>query len=130
MQRILVAEDNASLRTLIQEILKANCYNVVSAVWNAQIAITFFENNGEADLIITDLEMPEMDGVTDGFTLIRWVKNNRPNIPVILVTGQAYNDDVCHEAREAGAREVIGKPFSCVSLLEAVENALNQPDPY
>lgn len=125
-QRILVAENDEHIRELLIDLLEARGYHVVSAVCNGQVAITFLKNSGETDLIITDLKMPVLDGVTDGLTLIRWVQNNRPSIPVILVTGNADDEDVCREAREAGACEVIGKPFYPIDiLLAAIESALN-----
>lgn len=125
MPRILVAEDNESMRELIVEVLKANCY-VVASVENGQKAITFLQSGEKIDLVITDFQMPEMNGLE----LIRQIKKEEKfsKIPVILATGQAYNDDIRREAGDAGACAIIGKPFFSTELMEAVEGAIGPPE--
>lgn len=124
-KKILVVDDDENVRELLTDLLEARGYHVVSAVCNGQVAITFLKNSGETDLIITDLKMPVLDGETDGLALIRWAKQNRGNIPIILVTGDAHDEDVCREAHEAGACEVVAKPFSPDALLAVIKTALD-----
>lgn len=127
-QRILVAEDDKHIRELLTDLLEVHGYDVVSSVKNGQEAIYFFHDDGEADLIITDLKMPTLDGITDGLTLTRWTKQNCRDIPIILVTGDAHNEDICHEALNAGAYKVLGKPIPIKDLLAAVESAIGPPE--
>lgn len=127
-QRILVAEDDEHIRELLTSLLGAHGYDVVSSVKNGQEAIYFFQDDGEAALIITDLKMPILDGVTDGLTLIRWAKQNYKDIPMILVTGNADDEDICREARIAGAYEIISKPFFPGALLAVIKTALDRPE--
>lgn len=124
-KRILVAEDDEGLRELIKNFLEARGYHVVSTVWNGKEAINFFLDDGEADLVITDLKMPVLDGVTDGIALSRWIKGNLGNIPIILVTGNADDEDICREARKAGVFEIISKPVSVGTLIAVIKMALD-----
>jgi CheY-like chemotaxis protein len=124
LKQILVADDDASIREFLIELLEANCYHVVAAVENGQEAINFLENGREADMVITDLKMPKIGGIT----LIRWVKNHRHNIPVILITGNAYDDDVIRQARDAGANDILGKPISIEVLKQTIKNLFDQTE--
>lgn len=120
LKKILVVEDNDEFRTYIVEELSSHykVYEAVNGIEGEKIAI---EKN--PDIIITDLMMPEMDGME----LCRRVKNNIniSHIPVILLTA---NDSVENERRgyKEGADAYIGKPFHLDILLSRIRNLIEQ----
>ena len=112
---ILIVDDSASMRQLISFTVKDAGYEIVSAA-----------NGGEAlakiagvkiDMVITDLNMPEMDGIT----LIRQLRALQEFrfVPIIMLTTEAQ-DAKRQDGRTAGASGWIVKPFSPEKLLEVV----------
>lgn len=119
MKRVLVVDDLQSIRELIVEIVSSLGYEVFVAE-NGQEAINFFQNNGKADLVITDRRMPKMGGEE----LTRWIKRNHHNVQVILITG----DDLeifGPIAYAAGADEVLSKPVSIGLLQQTIKNLID-----
>ncbi len=120
MQRILVVNDEPVIRELISEIVFNLGYEVLS-VGNGKKAINFFQNGGEASLVITDRRMPEMLGEE----LTSWVTRNR-KIPVIMVTGDDL-EVVGPVAHAAGASEVLGKGHLTIELPAAIKSVIGPP---
>jgi CheY-like chemotaxis protein len=73
----------------------------------------------EIDIVVTDLRMPEMDG----FTLIRTLRAQYPNLPIVAASGVA--DGRTDEALEAGANAFLAKPFSAETLQSTLYEALH-----
>ena len=118
--QILVVEDNPDLRAHISNLLKDN-YKVLNAIngkKGLELAI-----KAVPDLIITDLMMPEMDGIQ----LNEAVKNNEntSHIPVILLTAKADRDTKL-ESLKTGADDFLVKPFDNEELFVRVENMISQ----
>lgn len=119
-RRILVADDSLTTRTLEQSVLEAAGYDVITAVDGAD-AWRLLEEQ-ECDLVVSDVEMPRMDG----FALCEAIRGNRrlARLPVVLVTAQEAPE---HRARglEAGADAYIGKSgFDQQDLLKVVHDLL------
>ncbi|MDO9488365.1 MAG: response regulator [Sphingomonadaceae bacterium] len=113
--RILLVDDNPDVRAVTGEILADGGHAVTSAAGGAE-ALAILERNPDAfDLVVTDYAMP----LVSGLEVIRLVRNLRPTLPALLVTGYAdleilsnRPDDIC----------VLPKPFDPDSLLRAIED--------
>ncbi len=75
----------------------------------------------EASCLITDVRMPGMDGIE----LQRRIRSDRPELPVIFITGH-YDDDVKRKAVEGGAFAFLSKPFDPGDLLATVDRAVSK----
>jgi DNA-binding response OmpR family regulator len=118
-QKILVAEDQQHIRSLIEYKLKNSGYTVVCA----EDGRTALEKAGEIlpDLILLDVMMPLMTG----FEVLAALKENEKtrNIPILMVTAQSKEDEVL-KGLELGADDYITKPFSPNELAARVKTVL------
>jgi PAS domain S-box-containing protein len=121
-ERILFVDDEAMLAELGQELLKSLGY-AVTATQSSREALRLFHADPNAyDLVITDMSMP---GLT-GKELARELMAVRSDIPVILCTG--FSDRINEkQAKEAGIREYVMKPYSYSSLDKSIRRVLD-PD--
>lgn len=116
--RILVVDDDQSMRLALSESLESCGYNIAAAE-NGSEALSLFRN-GKFELVVTDMKMPGMTGIE----LLRSVKELAPEIPVILIT--AYGTvGTAVEAMKEGAAEFIMKPFSLDDLEAVVKHVLS-----
>lgn len=120
MARILVVEDDDQVRRLIDQILQRAGHDVVSAP-DGSDALRLFDRE-DFDLIITDLIMPEMEGMQT----IRELRKKDKSIPLIAMSGggRMNADDYLDTARIIGADRTFRKPFSRADLLTAVDELL------
>ena len=115
---VLVVDDEADIRALIQEILADEGYGVTVAA-DAGEARTARANR-KFDLILLDIWMPD----TDGITLLReWSEGGDMNCPVVIMSGHGTVDTAV-EATRLGAFDFVEKPLSLAKLLRTVEAAL------
>jgi CheY-like chemotaxis protein len=112
-KRVLVVDDDASIRELLATALAEDGYEVVPAS-NGQDALSVCEH-WRPDVIVLDLMMPVMDGWTFAKRL-----HERDEIPIVVLS--AANDLERH-AKAVGATDVIGKPFDLDQLLPKVARA-------
>jgi len=111
MLRVLIADDDASIRGLLATILgTSEC--AVDLVTNGLEAIRAFADR-EYDLVITDLEMPRLDGKE----LTRSIRQLNPSVPVVMITGCGHVALMTDELRETGVDKVISKPFQIAEIL-------------
>ena len=113
-KRILLAEDDANLGSLLRNYLQAKEYETTLFV-NGRAALEHFAS-GMYDLCILDIMMPEMDGLT----LAKAFRNIDPVIPVIFLTAKNQEDDII-EGFKTGADDYITKPFSMEELVLRIE---------
>jgi len=119
---VLVVDDEADIRALIQDILSDEGYDVTAAAdaeeaRAARAAVDF-------DLILLDIWMPE----TDGITLLReWSAGSDLTCPVVIMSGHG-TVDAAVEATRLGAFDFVEKPLSLAKLLRTVEAALESAD--
>jgi CheY-like chemotaxis protein len=113
--RVLIVEDEPHIRYLISSILKPLGYEVVEAT-NGLEALLLLAQTADIGLIISDVRMPELDGID----LTEEVKQVYPHVPVIIIS--AFSDDAL-EAVERGADYFIVKPFTRDQLLAIVRTA-------
>ncbi len=116
---ILIVENEASNRILIERVLSTRGYRCISAS-NGQEALDLLDRE-HVDLILTDLSMP----VLDGYRTTQLIRS-RPhlvNVPIVAVTAFALSDEG-EAAKRIGCTEYLTKPFKPRQLLELVERLL------
>ena len=116
--KLLVVEDNLELLMLMQQLLKST-YRVYIAR-NGKEALKIIKEK-ELDLIISDVMMPEMDGLE----LTRTIKSdpNYNHLPIILLTAKTQEEDI-KEALQNGADEYLKKPFRLGDLKLRIDNII------
>ena len=124
-QRILIIDDDRELAQTISELLLDEGFAVETAC-NGRDGIRL-QNANPYDLIITDIVMPEEDGLE----VIMWVRKTHPNTKLIAISGGGYFDscDYLLMAKELGAKLVLVKPFEIKSLLSGVRRLLGIEKP-
>ncbi len=118
---IIVAADDDSLRSLITTVLTRAGYSVRAVPTGAWALAQFAAN--PSDLIITDVLMPNMDGIQ----LIRKLYDSGLPVRILAVTGFAGDVDYLEIAESLGALRTLRKPFRNQELLAAVEASLSMP---
>jgi DNA-binding response OmpR family regulator len=117
--KILLAEDDVNLGSLLEQYLKAKNYTV-DLCTDGEIAFKYFRIR-EYDICILDVMMPKIDG----FTLARDMKTINPKMPVIFLTAKTLKDDVL-EGFKIGADDYITKPFNMEELIFRIEAVLRR----
>ena len=118
--RVLVVDDEASIRDLLAKTLALAEYDVETA---ADAATALNRVRAAAyDLLITDLRMPGMDGLT----LVRQVKGIKADLPVIIITGFSSETSAI-EAVNLGVAGYLRKPFRVPEVLAVAAKALGAP---
>ncbi|OFZ39919.1 MAG: hypothetical protein A2070_14535, partial [Bdellovibrionales bacterium GWC1_52_8] len=120
--RLLLVDDDLDFRNVVQMVLEKNGFNVTTAD-NGKLAAQIF-GLGEFDIVISDIRMPEMNGIQ----LTHFIKAQNKTTPVILVTGFSEISET-EEAYQLGANAFIPKPFKREDLLEALRKCLNTTPP-
>ena len=117
--RILVADDELSMREFLTILLEREGYTVDAAP-NAEAALTLFETNSY-ELVISDVNMPGLDGLQ----LLERIKRDSPDTAVLLVTAFSTAEQAV-EAMKLGAYDYIAKPFKVEEIKVLVRNALEK----
>jgi DNA-binding NtrC family response regulator len=122
--RILVVDDNASVRRSLAALLTRAGHEVIQAANGSEAGRVWHEV--KLDLVILDLFMPEKDGIETMVELRAFV----PGIPIIVMSGGACGSqlDMLNAAELLGASLTIEKPFTLDEMLEAVRKALQAAD--
>jgi DNA-binding response OmpR family regulator len=117
--RILIAEDEEPVRTLVARALTEAGHQAVAAVDGAE-ALDMLQRDGDGfDLLLADIKMPMMDGIALALAVAR----DYPALPIVLMTGYADQRERV-SGLEALICDVIAKPFSIAELNFAVAAAL------
>ncbi|OYY94320.1 MAG: sigma-54-dependent Fis family transcriptional regulator [Hydrogenophilales bacterium 28-61-23] len=122
---IMVVEDDPALREALTDTLEIAGYSTASAA-NAEQALAWLDKSGpecKPGLILTDVQMPGMDG----HALLRTLKTRLPETPVILMTAYGQIDRAVQAMRD-GAADYLPKPFEPDNLLAAVARHFRQAD--
>ncbi|SMF36428.1 response regulator [Pseudobacteriovorax antillogorgiicola] len=117
--RVLVVDDEPDIRELIQMYLEEINLEIITA-GNGQEGLDFFKSGNKPDLVLSDLRMPQMDGLQ----FIGKLREIEPDIPVIFISGAAEREDIISFI-ELGAFNFIEKPITRQLLLHQVKNALS-----
>ena len=113
--RILVIEDNADLRDYLRLALRGEGYEVLTAR-NGKEALGMIDGQG-LDAVVTDLFMPEMDGIET----ISALRRKLPDVKVIAISGRP-GVDYLTVAKELGVARTLRKPFEIDELLSALKD--------
>ena len=115
---ILVVDDDETMRDLLRRMLERAGYAVVLAA-NGRDALERLRDR-PADLIVTDMVMPEMDGIE----LIRKLATERPRLPVIAISGVHDWANYLSMAIRLGAKAGVQKPVSAAELVATIRGLL------
>ncbi len=119
--RILLVEDEDGIREFANEVLKLQGYDIVSAT-NVNEALQIFRSDQQPfDLLFTDVVLPD----NDGLHLVDMIKNDNPEIRILLTSGYTDQKSQWPEIRRKGYR-FLQKPYSMRDLLQYVADALKE----
>ena len=119
MFNILVVEDDAALRKMMQSVLQRNGYRTLLAE-DGEAALAVLERE-QADLIITDIMMPNMDG----YELTELLRQSNYNMPILMVTvKESYTDK--HRGFSAGIDDYMVKPIDINEMILRVRALLRR----
>ena len=119
MPRVLIADDEESMRTLVARAIAMDGHATVTAEDGAEALEILVRENGAFDLLLTDIKMPVMDGIALALT----VAADFPDLTILLMTGFADQRERAH-GLDALIYDVVPKPFSLDVLLAKVADAL------
>ncbi|RZT97094.1 DNA-binding NtrC family response regulator [Ancylomarina subtilis] len=119
MSKILIVDDERSIRNTLKDILSYENYQV-SLAENGMEAIKMVNDN-EFDVILCDIKMPEMDGIE----VLEKLQEIAFDVPVIMISGHG-NIDTAVEAIKKGAFDFIEKPLDLNRILITIKNALDK----
>ena len=119
--RVLVVDDEPNLRRVLSATLQREGYEVTLCA-DGEEGLAALERDG-ADVIVTDLVMPKMDGLS----LLRKVVARHPDVPVIVITAHGRIDSAV-EAMKAGAFDFVSKPFEQEELKRIIAKAAAQSE--
>ena len=122
MPRILVIEDEVDIRSLYSRILRSAGHDVSEAP-DGKVGLELYREN-PADLVITDIIMPEKEGIE----LIMELRRDFPDVKIIAVSGggQATPSATCLRlAKGLGAVRTLAKPFNQQELVDTVQEVLD-----
>lgn len=122
---VLIVDDSASVRSVTRSILSKSGFDVVEAADGAQ-ALRFLQNGGRIDLVICDVEMPNMDGL-EMLAIIR-TRLQRKDLPVVMVTS-VRELGALKKAKSLGVQGWILKPYDHKMLVQMVRKALVRLNP-
>lgn len=124
MTKIMVIDDEEDNRFTIREILEFAGFSVVEAA-NGNVGIAL-QKSSPCDLVITDMIMPEKEGIET----IRELKADNPNLKILAISGSGHTNhgDLLETAKQVGATQVLSKPFGETELLQAVRKCLSETE--
>ena len=118
--RILVVDDEETIRKLLKSRLEREGHEVITAC-NTEEAQAAFGAGAEVDVLVTDLKMPGKDG----FTLMSWARQAKPDICIVVITGHGEKDAAI-KALRLGACDYLEKPFDMDELSHTVARGIRE----
>jgi CheY-like chemotaxis protein len=117
--RILIADDEESMRLLVGRAIAMDGHEIVTAEDGAEALEILNEQGGAFDLLLTDIKMPIMDGIALALAVAR----DFPDLTILLMTGYADQRERA-TGLNAIVHDVVTKPFSVADIRTAVADAL------
>jgi nitrogen-specific signal transduction histidine kinase/ActR/RegA family two-component response regulator len=121
-QLVLVVDDEPPIREALVRTLTANGYRAYTAEDGSDALALYFQRRSEIDVVITDLAMGQMDGVT----LVRSLRKLDPKVRVIVSSGHMQKENVV-VLEGMGVKTFLDKPYSADKLLRALHTVLHPP---
>jgi DNA-binding response OmpR family regulator len=119
MAKILIAEDDHSVREFVRRALELSGHEVVAAHDGGEAAAALGSGKGHYDLLLADIKMPVMDGIA----LALHAAKEAPDMPILLMTGFADQKERAHGLDQL-IYDVITKPFTLDEVTRYVDAAL------
>lgn len=119
MPKILIADDEDSMRQLVARAIAMDGHEIVTAQDGAEALEILTREDGAFDLLLTDIQMPIMDGIALALAAAR----DFPNLTILLMTGFADQRERASNLN-ALVHDVVTKPFSVADIRTAVADAL------
>ena len=119
MPRVLIVDDEDSMRALVARAIAMDGHDVATARDGAEALEILCGEQGAFDLLLTDIQMPVMDGIALALAVAR----DFPDLTILLMTGFAHQRERA-SGLNAIAHDVITKPFSVADIRTAVADAL------
>jgi CheY-like chemotaxis protein len=119
MSRVLIVDDEEAMRLLVARAIAMDGHEISTAADGAEALDILTGPNGSFDLLLTDIQMPIMDGIALALTAAR----DFPQLTILLMTGFADQRERA-SGLNAIAHDVISKPFSVADIRTAVADAL------
>src|SRR5690348_4662229 len=117
-RKVLVVDDESSIRDALSKVLNSEDYEVVSAA-NGQQAMEKFGQE-RIDLLLLDLGLP----VKDGWEMLEWLAHVNPLLPVVIITGRYEQREL---AEAAGVDALMEKPLNVPQLLQTIRELMDEP---
>ncbi|MBN9007066.1 MAG: response regulator [Rhizobiales bacterium] len=124
MARVLIADDEDSMRSLVARAIAMDGHEIVTAQDGAEALDILTDNAGAFDLLLTDIKMPIMDGIALALSAAR----DFPALTILLMTGFADQRERA-SGLNAIVHDVVTKPFSVTDIRTAVAGALAARQP-
>jgi CheY-like chemotaxis protein len=124
MAHILVIEDDSMLRSMLHQMLEHEGHDVLVAEDGLE-ATRLYQKQTNIDLIVTDVLMPEKDGLE----VIMDIRNQMPHVKIIAISGggRISHTDYLIAARRLGAHKTLPKPFARQELMDSINSLLAPP---
>ena len=119
MSRVLIVDDEEPMRLLVARAIAMDGHDITTAADGAEALDILNGKDGSFDLLLTDIQMPVMDGIALALTAAR----DFPQVTILLMTGYAEQRERA-SGLNAIAHDVISKPFSVADIRTAVADAL------
>ena len=119
-KHILVVDDDDMMRKFVKDLLKINSCRITEAP-NGKAGLKEFREN-RPDLVITDIIMPEMEGIS----FIRELRAHNKEVPIIAMTGNVHGrmEEFLNISTQLGADEILRKPIKSKEFLDAIARLL------
>lgn len=115
---MLVVEDDFLIRFAVGDHLRHCGYDVLEAE-NGQEAISLLADGASVDVVFTDVQMP---GAVDGFGVVRWLREHRPELPVLVASGHALALELA--SKLCDVRSAFAKPYDEARIAAAIGELL------
>ncbi|MBK3660884.1 response regulator [Bradyrhizobium diazoefficiens] len=119
MPKVLIADDEDSMRQLVARAIAMDGHEIVTAQDGAEALEILIREDGAFDLLLTDIQMPVMDGIALALSAAR----DFPELTILLMTGFADQRERASNLN-ALVHDVVTKPFSVADIRTAVADAL------
>lgn len=124
-KNIMIVDDAVFMRAILKEMLTKKNFNVVADVENGRKAVEkykeLFNTNQKVDLVLMDITMPEMDGIT----ALKKLKEFDEQVIVVMCSSLSSEKSVV-QAIQSGAKHFIRKPFVEEKVINTVEEVINK----
>ncbi|MEM9463394.1 MAG: response regulator [Myxococcota bacterium] len=115
----MVVDDEPMIRRLVTWILERRGYSVIVAI-DGQDGLDHFERHEDIDLVLSDIVMPRLDGVS----MVEQLRLRRPDIPVLFMSG--YTGPERSALKDEDLHRLLDKPFTAEQLVERIEQILTR----